>query len=77
MEKQLSAQQVATVLNISLRTFEKLVSAGEAPPYYWVGRSRRWEPSVVRIWIAQRYGSDSPLLEDELPETSSTRQSVR
>ena len=34
MEKQLSAQEVAGLLSISLRTLEKLISAGEAPPYY-------------------------------------------
>ncbi len=72
MEKQLSAQEVAALLSISLRTLEKLISAGEAPPYYWVGRSRRWEPAIVRTWIAQRYGADCPPPEDELTGTSST-----
>lgn len=65
MEKQLSAQEVAALLSISLRTFEKLISTGEAPPYYWVGRSRRWEPAIVRTWIAKRYGAGCSLPADE------------
>ncbi|MBS0176832.1 MAG: helix-turn-helix domain-containing protein [Nitrospira sp.] len=74
MEKQLSAQEVAAVLNVSLRTLEKLVSAGEAPPFYWVGRSRRWEPAAVRNWIARRYGDGSQLIDESLPEGSWTKQ---
>lgn len=54
MEKQLSAQQVAAILNISLRTLEKLISAGVAPPHYRIVRCRRWDPLVVREWITHR-----------------------
>jgi len=54
MEKQLTARELAEQLNISLRTLELLITRNEAPEHYRIGRARRWEPKVVRDWIARR-----------------------
>ena len=51
MEKQLTASQLATLLNVSPRTLETLIAQKKAPTHYLVGRTRRWDPQVVRAWI--------------------------
>jgi excisionase family DNA binding protein len=70
METQLSAREVAAVLNISLRTFEKLISEGGAPPFYKIGRSRRWDPGVVREWINERCIADSASVQENEAATT-------
>jgi len=54
MEKQLTARELADHLNVSLRTLELLIMRNEAPVHYRIGRARRWDPKVVREWIAGR-----------------------
>ena len=36
------AKSLAKYLKISLRTMETLIKAGEIPPYFRIGRQRRW-----------------------------------
>jgi excisionase family DNA binding protein len=50
----LTASEVATLLAISLRKFEQMVAAEEAPVHLRVGRLRRWRASDVQGWIAKR-----------------------
>lgn len=50
----LTAPEVAAVLAISLRKFEQLIAANDAPVHLRVGRLRRWRASDVQAWIADR-----------------------
>jgi len=50
----LTAPEVAAVLAISLRKFEQLIAAKDAPVHLRVGRLRRWRASDVQRWIADR-----------------------
>lgn len=50
----LTAHEVAAVLSISLRKFEQLIAAHDAPVHFRVGRLRRWRAADVQAWIAQR-----------------------
>lgn len=53
METLLTAEDVARLLRVSPRKFEDMVKAGRAPVFVRMGRLRRWEPEVVRIWIRE------------------------
>lgn len=50
-ERLLTAQQVAEHLQISDRTFEHMVSTGNAPPFIRIGRLRRWRPVDLSEWV--------------------------
>lgn len=54
MNTQLTAREVAALLKVSERGFEGLIAKNEAPPFYRLGRSRRWDPDVVKKWITER-----------------------
>lgn len=43
----LSKIEVADLLNVSVRTVERLVAAGELPPGRLVGRQRRWSREEI------------------------------
>lgn len=58
MEKQLTAKQLAELLNVSLRTLESLIATGQAPGFYWVGKARRWDPAAVKNWISAKQGKE-------------------
>jgi len=47
------------VLAISLRKFEQMVAAGNAPSHVVLGRLRRWRPNDVQAWIAALPNSGS------------------
>jgi len=53
-ERLLTAQQVAEHLQISDRTFEHMVSSGNAPPFIRIGRLRRWRPLDLSKWIRKQ-----------------------
>lgn len=50
----MTAREVAAYLRISLRRFEQLVAASEAPPFTRIGRLRRWLRDDVMRWVRDR-----------------------
>lgn len=44
-------EETAKYLKVSPWTLHHLVSQGEGPPVYRVGRNRRYDPSEVRAWL--------------------------
>lgn len=67
METMLSAQEVADLLKVSLRKFEQMVKAGEAPPHIRLGRLRRWPVEEVSEWMDERLreGAGAPHVREE------------
>lgn len=53
METLLTAGDVARLLRVSPRKFEDMVKTGHAPAFVRMGRLRRWEPEIVRVWIKE------------------------
>jgi len=53
----LTTDEVARLLRVSLRTLEKLIKRGEAPPHFRIGRQRRWGSRQVADWLASRTAS--------------------
>ncbi len=53
METLLTAGDVARLLRVSPRKFEDMVKTGQAPAFVRMGRLRRWEPEIVRIWLRE------------------------
>ncbi len=52
MEMQLlSAERLAALLDISVRTLWRLRSAGKLPPPVRLGGSIRWNAAEIRAWI--------------------------
>ena len=47
----LTADEVATMLNVSERTLWRLLSAGKVPSPVRFGRSTRWKATEVAEWI--------------------------
>jgi excisionase family DNA binding protein len=47
----LTADEVATMLNVSERTLWRLLSAGKVPQPVRFGRSTRWKAAEVTAWI--------------------------
>lgn len=60
MEKLLDAGEVSQYLNVSKRTFEQLLSQGDGPRHFLIGRQRRWRPSEINEWIDQRLKKSMP-----------------
>jgi excisionase family DNA binding protein len=54
-----NADQVAEKLGVSRRTVDAMVADGEAPPYTYVRRQRRWRPEAVDAWV-QSSSTTSP-----------------
>jgi len=54
MDQLLDAPAVAKLLNVSRRTFEKLMAQGEGPPCLRIGRQRRWYGVDVENWVKGR-----------------------
>jgi predicted DNA-binding transcriptional regulator AlpA len=51
----LSKVQLAAALNVSSRTIDRWIEAGEAPPYVRLPRNRlRWRWGDVLAWLADR-----------------------
>lgn len=44
-------EETAKYLKVSPWTLHHLVSQGEGPPVYRVGRNRRYDPPEVRAWL--------------------------
>jgi prophage regulatory protein len=47
----LTADEVATMLNVSERTLWRLLSAGKVPKPVRFGRSTRWRDTEVKEWV--------------------------
>lgn len=56
MKTQLTIRELATHLKVPVRTLELMIAQGKAPPFYRIGRARRWDPSIVQEWIVERTG---------------------
>ena len=53
LEPLLSAKDVARILNCSVRTLQRLRSAGKIPrPDIRLGRMPRWKAETIKVWIA-------------------------
>lgn len=50
----LTQKQTAAHLGVSPQKFQQMVAVGEAPPFLWLGGSRRWRPTTVSRWIEQQ-----------------------
>lgn len=50
-EKLLDAKAVAKYLGVSLRTFETLIKAGNAPSFTRLGRQRRWRWEDIQDFL--------------------------
>jgi excisionase family DNA binding protein len=77
MDTLLSADEVRAVLRISRRTFDLMVSRGEAPPHLAVGRQRRWREADVSAWIdshmlgTRDVSKNRPVAEQQSPPQTS------
>ena len=54
IDELLTAHEVAALLKISLRTFERMIRAGNGPVCSRIGRQRRWRVQDVHAWVAQQ-----------------------
>lgn len=50
----LTADDVAGLLQVSVRSIWRLVSAGEFPKPRYVGRLARWTAASVKDWVEQQ-----------------------
>ncbi len=53
----LTALEVAALLKVSLRTFERVIRAGNGPVCARIGRQRRWRARDVHAWVSQQQTS--------------------
>ncbi len=55
LEPMLSLDGLATLMNASRRTMERLRTAGKLPkPDLAIGKMPRWSPETIRRWIAEQ-----------------------
>ena len=50
----LSQRSTAAILGVSIQVFQRMVAAGEAPPFLWIGKRRRWRYATVIRWLDQQ-----------------------
>lgn len=60
MEKLLDASEVSQYLNVSKRKFEQLLSQGDGPRHFLIGRQRRWRHGEINEWIDQQLKESMP-----------------
>jgi predicted DNA-binding transcriptional regulator AlpA len=54
-EPMLAAKEIAHILGISRRTFDRMRAAGKAPPAdFREGKIARWSPATIRTWLKDR-----------------------
>lgn len=53
-------EETAKYLKVSPWTLHHLVSQGEGPPVYRVGRNRRYDPTEVRAWLRRGTNATTP-----------------
>ena len=53
VERLWSHEETARFLHVSVWTLHHLVTKGEGPTSYRVGRGRRYDPAEVRAWLRQ------------------------
>jgi len=70
----LSVQQVAFLLDISVRSVWRLTSSGEFPRPVAIGRSRRWLRHAIDEYLARKAGEcpvmDSTSVADSQPQNA-------
>ena len=49
-------KEVAAYLAVSVRTVQGWRRSGEGPPWFMLGRLRRYRPESVDAWLAQQQG---------------------
>lgn len=49
-EQMLTRKDVASLLQVSVRTVRRMEESGEFPPPVYVGRGERWTLGEVRAW---------------------------
>lgn len=54
METLLDAVAVAKHLKVSKRTLESLIARDMTPPYFYVGRQRRWRQRDIEEWVCNQ-----------------------
>ena len=47
----MDAKSLAGYLKVSTRTLENLLGRGEGPPFFRLGRQRRWRAVDVEAWL--------------------------
>lgn len=52
MPVMLTVNDLATLLRVSVRTVWRLRSAGTLPKPVEIGGSVRWDPEIIRTWMA-------------------------
>lgn len=57
MDRYLNATEVIHLLGISRNTFDQMMKQQDGPPFFKVGRQRRWRPRDVEAWIDGRMNS--------------------
>lgn len=55
----LSQRGTAAVLGVSPQKLLKLIEAGQAPPFFWLGDRRFWRPETVDKWLRQQEAANS------------------
>ena len=55
----ISAEELATLMQVSERTLWRLLSAGKVPQPVRIGRNTRWRLAEIRDWIEK--GCPEPL----------------
>lgn len=72
MEKLLDASEVSEHLHISKRKLEQLLSQGDGPRHFLIGRQRRWRPSEINEWIDRRLKETIPCTGQQTLEETCT-----
>ena len=71
VERLWSHEETARFLHVSVWTLHHLVTKGEGPTSYRVGRGRRYDPAEVRAWLRQ---NAAPIAGGSEPESGSVRR---
>ncbi len=51
----ISAEELAKLMDVSVRTLWRLLSAGKVPQPVRIGRNTRWRLAEIREWIEKGY----------------------
>ncbi len=70
-ERLWSHEETARFLHVSIWTLHHLVTKGQGPTSYRVGRGRRYDPVEVRAWLR---ANAAPMLEVGVQESDGSLQ---
>jgi len=57
MKPLMTIKEIADLLRLSKRTVENMIRDGRAPPFFRMGRVRRWDPDVFQEWVRAQGGA--------------------